>query len=189
RRAREACFDLLELHAAHGYLINEFLSPLANKREDEYGGPLVNRFRLLGEVIAEVRLHWSGPLFVRLSAEEYAEGGHHIEESIEIARMLKKLAIDLIDVSSGGVVEVPIEDYPGYQVGFSEQIKQRAEIPTGAVGLITDARQAEGILLQKQADLIFLGRELLRHPYWPLDAVRCLEADIPWPVQYERART
>lgn len=187
-RAKEAGFDVIEIHAAHGYLLNEFFSPLANQREDEYGGTIENRVRLTLEVIEEVRKYWSGPLFVRISAEEYAEQGNHLSEALAFSRYLKQAGVDLIDVSSGGVVDVPIEDYPGYQVKFSEAIRREVGIPTSAVGLIQEPQQALAIIEKGQADLVMMGRELLRHPYWPLEAARILGTEIPWPQQYERAK-
>ncbi len=186
-RAKRAGFDVVEIHAAHGYLINQFLSPLTNHREDAYGGSFDNRFRLLGEVVRAVRGVWDGPLFVRVSAEEYAEGGNHLDDYVRIAARLRESGVDLIDVSSGGVVPVPIKTQPGYQVPFAEAIRTEAGIATGAVGLITAPEQAEAILEKGQADLIFLGRELLRNPYWPLAAAQVLDASIDVPVPYRRA--
>lgn len=185
--ARQAGFDIIEIHAAHGYLINQFLSPLTNQRDDEYGGTPENRFRFLREIVLAVREGWDGPLWVRFSAEEYAEGGNHVEDTVRFARWCKELGIDLIDVSSGGVVPFPIHDGPGYQVPFAARIKQEAEMDTGAVGLITDPQQAEEILEKGQADLIFLGRELLRNPYWPIQAALKLGDVAPVPTQYSRA--
>jgi len=186
-RAKQAGFDVLEIHAAHGYLLNQFLSPLTNKREDAYGGTPENRFRLLQEVVQAVRSVWSGPLFVRVSAEEYAEGGNHIEQTIAHAKKLAELDVDLIDVSSGGVVPIRITDYPGYQVGYSERIRREAGIPTGAVGLITTPELAEEILQNGRADLVFLGRELLRNPYWPLLAEKGMTGSSASPKAYARA--
>lgn len=188
RRAKEAGFDVIEIHAAHGYLLNEFFSPLANQREDEYGGSIENRMRLTLEVVEEIRKFWPGPLFVRISAEEYAEGGNHLSEATTFAHYLKKASVNLIDVSSGGVVDVPIEDYPGYQVRFAEGIRREVDIQTSAVGLIQEPQQAQAIIEMGQADLVMLGRELLRHPYWPLEAARILGKEIGWPQQYERAK-
>ena len=191
RRAREAGFRVLELHAAHGYLLHQFLSPLANRRTDAYGGPLENRMRVVLEVAAAVREVWpaSLPLLVRLSATDWADGGWDAAQSVVLARALGDLGVDLIDVSTGGLlpsVEIPVG--PGYQVGFAEQIRREAGIPTAAVGLITDAAQADAIVRSGQADLVFLARQLLRDPYWPLHAARDLGVDVGWPVQYERAR-
>ncbi|GFR36753.1 NADPH dehydrogenase [Insulibacter thermoxylanivorax] len=186
RRAAEAGFDVIEIHAAHGYLINQFLSPLTNHREDEYGGSLEGRFRFLREVIEAVQEVWQGPLFVRVSANEYADGGLTIEDHVTIARMLQELGVDLIDVSSGGLVPAPIDAYPGYQVPLAERIKQETGMLTGAVGLITAPEQAEEILSNGRADLVFLGRELLRDPYWPRRAAAQLGIKIAPPVPYER---
>ncbi|RJS59619.1 NADPH dehydrogenase NamA [Bacillus sp. PK3_68] len=186
RRAKEAGFDVIELHGAHGYLINEFLSPLTNHREDEYGGSPENRFRFLKEVIIAVRDVWSGPLFVRVSAHDYHENGLDAEDYSEIAKQLKDLDIDLIDVSSGAVVPAKISVFPGYQVKFAETIKHGADIPVGAVGMITSPTQAEEILRNERADLVFLGRELLRDPYWPRRAAIELKTEIEAPVPYER---
>ncbi|MED0715952.1 NADPH dehydrogenase NamA [Aeribacillus composti] len=186
KRAKDAGFDIIEIHAAHGYLINEFLSPLSNKRNDEYGGSLENRYLFLKEVIQAVRKVWEGPLFVRVSASDYVEGGSTINDYIQIAKWLKEDGVDLIDVSSGGLVPANIDVYPGYQVPFSEKIRQEANIKTGAVGLITSPLQAEEILKNNRADLIFVARELLRNPYWPYHAANELNAKIESPTQYER---
>ncbi|MGR6115441.1 NADPH dehydrogenase NamA [Aeribacillus composti] len=186
KRAKDAGFDIIEIHAAHGYLINEFLSPLSNKRNDEYGGSLENRYRFLKEVIQAVRKVWKGPLFVRVSASDYVEGGSTINDYVQIAKWLKEDGVDLIDVSSGGLVPANIDVYPGYQVPFSEKIRQEANIKTGAVGLITSPLQAEEILKNNRADLIFVARELLRNPYWPYHAANELNAKIESPTQYER---
>ena len=166
--------------------INQFLSPLTNHREDEYGGSLEGRFRFLREVIEAVQEVWQGPLFVRVSANEYADGGLTIEDHVTIARMLRELGVDLLDVSSGGVVPVPIDVYPGYQVPLAERIKQETGMLTGTVGLITAPEQAEEILSNGRADLVFLGRELLRDPYWPRRAAAQLGIKIAPPVPYER---
>lgn len=186
KRAKDAGFDIIEIHAAHGYLINEFLSPLSNKRNDEYGGSLENRYRFLKEVIQAVRKVWEGSLFVRVSASDYVEGGSTINDYVQIAKWLKEDGVDLIDVSSGGLVPANIDVYPGYQVPFSEKIRQEANIKTGAVGLITSPLQAEEILKNNRADLIFVARELLRNPYWPYHAANELNAKIESPTQYER---
>lgn len=185
-RAQKAGFDVIEIHAAHGYLINSFLSPLTNKRTDEYGGSAEKRYRVLREVIDAIRSVWDRPLFVRISAHDYAEDGMTVEEYIEMAKWMKEQTVDLIDVSSGGVVLANIDAFPGYQVPFSEAIKQDAQIETGAVGLITTGRQAEEILKNNRADLVFLGRELLRDPYWAYTAAKELEVEIKAPKQYER---
>lgn len=185
-RAKRAGFDVIELHGAHGYLINEFLSPLSNKRTDEYGGSAENRYRFLRAIIHEVRDVWEGPLFVRISAEDYAEGGMTADAYVEIVGWMKQQGVDLIDVSSGAVVPTRIDVFPGYQVKFSETIKAGACIATGAVGLITKGIQAEEILKNNRADLIFLGRKLLRDPYWAYTAATELNMEISAPKQYER---
>lgn len=186
-RAIKAGFDVIEIHGAHGYLINQFLSPLSNKRTDEYGGSPENRYRILKETIAAVKEVWDGPLFVRLSAHDYHEEGMTAEKYVEMARWMKEDGVDLIDVSSGAVVPAQIKAYPGYQVPFSETIKHGADIDTGAVGLITTGIQAEEILQNNRADLILLARELLRDPYWPRNAAKEVRHEIESPVQYKRA--
>ncbi|MFB5282065.1 NADPH dehydrogenase NamA [Peribacillus sp. Hz7] len=185
-RAKKAGFDVIELHAAHGYLLNEFLSPLSNKRNDEYGGSSENRYKIVKEVIAAVKQVWEGPLFVRISAHDYQEGGMTAEQYIEISKWMKEDGVDLIDVSSGAVVPASIPVYPGYQVPFSETIKYGASIAAGAVGLITTGIQAEEILQNERADLIFIGRELLRDPYWPRNAAKELRYEIEAPTPYKR---
>ncbi|WP_077618708.1 NADPH dehydrogenase NamA [Bacillus sinesaloumensis] len=186
RRAKEAGFDIIEIHGAHGYLINEFLSPLSNKREDEYGGSPEKRYRFLHEVIKSVKEEWDGPLFVRISANDYTDGGLTPDDYVEYAKLMKEQGVDLIDVSSGAVVPASIDAFPGYQVGFSDKIRNQADIPTGAVGLITKAIQAEEILKNNRADLIFIARELLRDPYWPRTAAKELGVSIDAPKQYDR---
>ncbi|MFO7152385.1 MAG: NADPH dehydrogenase NamA [Bacillota bacterium] len=190
RRALMAGYDIVEIHAAHGYLINEFLSPLTNKRTDEYGGSLQNRARFLKEVVKAVREVWpeEKPLMVRVSAEEYAEGGNHPEDIAEMINLVKGEGVDIIDVSSGAVVPAKIDAYPGYQVKFAETIKEMTGLPVVAGGLITVPEMAEEILKNGRADMVFLGRELLRNPYWPLMAARRLGDDIKWPEQYERSK-
>jgi len=188
-RAQKAGFDLLEIHGAHGYLINEFLSPLTNKRTDEYGGSAENRYRFLREIIDEIRDIWAGPLFVRISAHDYTEGGMTAEAYVEMAKWMKEQGVDLIDVSSGAVVPAQIDAYPGYQVTFSETIKKGADIATGAVGLITSGIQAEEILKNNRADMVLLARELLRNPYWAYTAAKELGVSIEAPKQYERGWT
>ncbi|MEH6988837.1 NADPH dehydrogenase NamA [Cytobacillus firmus] len=185
-RAKKAGFEVIEIHAAHGYLINEFLSPLSNKRNDEYGGSAENRYRILGEVIEAVKAVWDGPLFVRVSAHDYHDEGLTARDYAEMGKWMKEQGVDLIDVSSGAVVPARIHTYPGYQVKFSETIKEGANIQTGAVGLITSGLQAEEILQNERADLIFIARELLRDPYWPRTAAKELGAAIEPPKQYER---
>jgi 2,4-dienoyl-CoA reductase-like NADH-dependent reductase (Old Yellow Enzyme family) len=189
-RAREAGFKVVEIHSAHGYLLHEFLSPLSNRRTDEYGGSFENRIRLLINVIEAVKSEWpaENPFFVRISSTDWTEGGWTIEESIKLASILKEMGVDLIDCSSGGNVnnaKIPVA--PGYQVPFSEAIRKTG-ILTGTVGFINNARQAETILLEEKADLIILGRELLRNPYFPLLAARELGDDITWPLQYLRSK-
>jgi 2,4-dienoyl-CoA reductase-like NADH-dependent reductase (Old Yellow Enzyme family) len=189
-RARAAGFRVIEIHAAHGYLLHEFLSPLSNHRDDAYGGALANRARLLREVVSAVRSEWSppAPLVVRISATDWAEGGWDIDESIELARWLKDDGVDLIDCSSGGSVPHPtIPLAPGYQVPFAARIRREAGIATGAVGMITDARQANAILERGDADIILMARELLRDPYFPRRAAAELGVKIQGPVQYGRA--
>ncbi|MCZ2260142.1 NADPH dehydrogenase NamA [Sporosarcina sp. G11-34] len=185
-RAKKAGFDVIELHGAHGYLINEFLSPLSNKRTDTYGGSAENRYRILREIIDEVRTVWEGPLFVRISAHDYTEGGMTAELYVEMAKWMKEQGVDLIDVSSGAVVPAAIDAFPGYQVTFSETIKKGADIATSAVGLITTGIQAEEILKNNRADMILLARELLRDPYWAYTAAKELKVEIKAPKQYER---
>ncbi|MCC6531683.1 MAG: NADH:flavin oxidoreductase/NADH oxidase [Burkholderiales bacterium] len=191
RRAREAGFRLLEVHAAHGYLLHEFLSPLANARNDEYGGSFDNRIRMLLQTIDAVRTEWPDelPLFVRISATDWVEGGWDLEQSVRLAEVLKSHGkVDVIDCSSGAMSpQQQIRIHPGYQVPFAEAIRRRSGMPTGAVGLIHSPDMAEQILANAQADLIFLGRTLLAEPYWPLRAAKQLRAKVPWPVQYERA--
>ncbi|MDH2450607.1 MULTISPECIES: NADPH dehydrogenase NamA [Priestia] len=186
RRSKEAGFDIIELHAAHGYLVHQFLSPLSNKRSDEYGGSAENRYRFLKEIIEVVKTEWDGPLFVRVSASDYTEGGLTVDDHVVFAKWMKEQGVDLIDVSSGALVHAPINVYPGYQVPFADKIKQQANIDTGAVGLITTGRQAEEILQSERADLIFVARELLRDPYFPRTAAKELNETISAPVQYER---
>ena len=192
RRAMLAGFKVVEIHAAHGYLLHQFLSPLSNRRTDDYGGSYDNRVRLLAEVLAAVREVWPAgyPLFVRISATDWAEGGWSVEDSIRLAVLLKGLGVDVIDCSSGGLVpRVRIAVGPGYQVGFSEQIRSASRILTAAVGFITTAAQAEAIIAGGQADLVCMARQLLRDPYFPLHAADELGfREIYWPLQYQRAR-
>ncbi len=190
RRAITAGFRVVEIHAAHGYLIHEFLSPLSNQRTDAYGGSFQNRTRLLCDVVSAVRasLPDGMPLFVRISASDWKDGGWDIEQSVELARKLKTLGVDLIDCSSGGnVADVKIPLSPGYQVPFAERVRREADILTGAVGLITDPDQGEEIITTGKADIVFLAREFLRDPYWPLHAAQKVGREIAWPVQYLRA--
>jgi 2,4-dienoyl-CoA reductase-like NADH-dependent reductase (Old Yellow Enzyme family) len=188
-RAKEAGFKVVEIHSAHGYLLHEFLSPLSNKRTDDYGGSFENRIRLLVGVTDAVRSVWpdGNPLFVRISSTDWTEGGWTIEDSVRLAGILGNHGVDLVDCSSGGNVHnAAIPAGPGYQVPFAEAVRATGLL-TGAVGLITTAGQAETILKEEKSDLIFMGRELLRNPYFPLYAARELQADVNWPVQYLRA--
>ena len=190
RRSLEAGFEVVELHMAHGYLLHEFLSPLSNRREDEFGGSLENRARFPLAVAAAVRVVWPDelPLFARISATDWVEGGWDVEQSVLFSRWLKERGVDLVDCSSGGLVpgaRIPVA--PGYQVGFAERIRREASVATGAVGLITEPEQAEEIIVSGKADVVFLARAELRDPYWPLHAAKRLGAQAPWPVQYGRA--
>jgi 2,4-dienoyl-CoA reductase-like NADH-dependent reductase (Old Yellow Enzyme family) len=190
RRALAAKFDVVEVHAAHGYLLHEFLSPLSNTRSDAYGGSFDNRIRFCLEVVDAVRAVWPDrqPVFVRISATDWVDGGWDIEQSIELARRLKARGVDLIDCSSGGnVASAKIPLAPGYQVPFAERIRQEAAIATGAVGLITESAHANAIIEEGRADCVLLAREMLRDPYWPLRAARELDSTIDWPAQYLRA--
>ena len=192
KRALDAGFDVVEIHAAHGYLLHEFLSPLSNTRTDEYGGSFENRIRLVCEVVADVRREvWPErlPLFVRISATDWAEGGWDVEQSVELAKRLGPLGVDLIDCSSGALVHgvrIPIE--PGYQVKFASRIRREAGVMTGAVGLITEAAQANAIISSGDADVVLMAREMLRDPYFALHAAKALGAEVRWPEQYLRAR-
>ncbi|CAN3127789.1 NADH:flavin oxidoreductase/NADH oxidase [Mycobacterium sp. smrl_JER01] len=198
-RAAYAGFEVLELHGAHGYLIHEFLSPQANARTDGYGGSLTNRMRFATEVVAEVRRRWPEhlPLFFRASATDWLAGdtedprpGWTVADTVELAAAVGELGVDLIDVSSGGMVpDAPIAVGPGYQVPFAHAVRAKTEMPTAAVGLITDAEQAAGIVAGGQADAVFLARELLRNPVWPRQAAAALGRTLPYPPQYTRAYT
>jgi len=190
KRALAAGCKVVEVHAAHGYLLHEFLSPLSNRRDDEYGGPFANRCRAVHEVVSAVREVWPEryPLFVRISASDWVEGGWTIEDSVALAASLKPLGVDVIDCSSGGnVPKAKIPVGPGYQVPFSERVRLEAGISTAAVGMITEHEQADRIIRDHQADFVFLAREFLRDPYWPLHAATALEQEAPIPVQYQRA--
>jgi 2,4-dienoyl-CoA reductase-like NADH-dependent reductase (Old Yellow Enzyme family) len=189
-RALAAGFHFVEIHSAHGYLLHEFLSPLANQRTDAYGGTFENRTRLLLEVVDAVRAEWPAhlPLLVRISATDWAEGGWDIEQSVQLAHLLRDHGVDLIDVSSGGQIpnaKIPVG--PGFQVPFAARIRREANMPTAAVGMITDPAQANAIIAAGEADLVLLARELLRDPYWPLHAAAALEESASWPPQYLRA--
>lgn len=194
KAAAERClkigYDIIEIHGAHGYLINEFLSPLTNKRKDEYGGTAENRARFLKEIIHEVRKVWpmEKPLMLRVSAEDYVDEGNHPEDLAELMNFVKGEGVDIINVSSGGVVSVPPKAFQGYQVKFAEVIKEKTNLPVIAGGLIIDPHMAEEILQNNRADLIFIGRALLRNPYWPLFADQELSNIAQWPRQYERAK-
>ena len=187
----KAGFKVFEIHAAHGYLVNEFLSPLSNYRHDDYGGLFENRIRILLQIIDGVReiIEAGSPLFVRISATDWVDGGWTIRDSVRLGGILKNRDVDLIDCSSGGNSrdqKIPVG--PLYQVAFAERIKKETGVLTGAVGLITTASQAEQILIDQQADIIIMARQLLRDPYFPLHAAKELGVDIPWPLQYERAK-
>ncbi|MFZ3217117.1 MAG: NADH:flavin oxidoreductase/NADH oxidase [Candidatus Acidiferrales bacterium] len=189
-RSLRAGFKVIEIHSAHGYLLHEFLSPLANQRTDSYGGSFENRTRLLREVVSAIRRVWPAgyPLFVRISATDWVPGGWDVDQSVALAELLGPLGVDLIDCSSGGMVpgaQIPVG--PGYQVPFADRIRQSAGILTGAVGMITEPGQADGILDADKADLVILAREFLRQPYWPLAVARELGFPVSWPVQYLRA--
>ncbi len=190
-RALKAGYQVLEIHAAHGYLLHQFLSPLSNIRTDEYGGSFENRIRLTIEVLEAVQSEWPKdlPIFVRISATDWADGGWNLEESVKLSKILKDKGVDLIDVSSGGLTsKQKINLGPGYQVPFAEEIKNKAGIATGAVGLITNSAQAEEILQKNKADIILFARESLRNPYLALNYAHELNEYIHWPIQYERAK-
>jgi len=190
RRALAAGFQFVEIHAAHGYLLHQFYSPLCNDRKDDYGGSFENRIRLLLRVTLAVReaLSQTLPLLVRISATDWKEGGWDLEQSIELCRRLKELGVDLVDVSSGGILPgIKIPAGPGFQVGFAEAIRRQAGVATAAVGMITEPAQAQSIIVTGQADMVFLAREMLRDPYWPRRAAAALQTKIKPPVQYERA--
>jgi 2,4-dienoyl-CoA reductase (NADPH2) len=187
KRAIEAGFKIIEVHAAHGYLLHSFLSPLSNQRQDRYGGSLENRMRLLLELVAELRkmMPEMMPLFVRISATDWIEGGWDIDQSVKLSEALKKLGVDVIDVSSGGMAphaDIPVG--PNYQVPFAKEIRHQCAMPTGAVGLITEPNQANDIVMSGSADLVFLAREMLRNPYFALEAEHVLNQAPSWPLQY-----
>lgn len=190
RWAHEVGFDVIELHMAHGYLLHQFLSPVANQRADGWGGSLERRMAFPLEVARRVRAVWpqEKPLFVRISTTDYVAGGFDPDQAVEVARHLAQAGVDLVDCSSGGIAPVAPPTYPGYQLKAAERVRREAGVPVGAVGLITTPELAEEVLQNGRADLIFLGRELLRHPSWPLDAARVLGDQAPWPRQYERAK-
>ena len=191
QRALQAGFKVVEVHMAHGYLLHEFLSPVSNHRRDEFGGSLEARLKFPQHVAAAVREVWpdSLPVFVRISVTDWVDNGWDLEQSIAFSRRLGETGVDLIDCSSGGMVsDAKIPVGPGFQVPFSAAIRRDAKIATGAVGLITNAQQAEQTLVCGNADAVFIGRAMLRDPYWPLHAAQDLGVDVPWPVQYERAK-
>jgi 2,4-dienoyl-CoA reductase-like NADH-dependent reductase (Old Yellow Enzyme family) len=190
RRTRDAGFDAIEIHAAHGYLLHQFLSPLSNRRADAWGGSFDNRTRLVREVVAAVRAEWPQqlPLLIRLSATDWVDGGWNADETVELCRVVKGLGIDLVDVSSAGLVptaQIPVGT--GFQTGFATRVRNEAGIPTAAVGLITSPAQADHIVRTGQADMVLLGREMLRNPYWPMTAAQELGVASAWPRQYLRA--
>ena len=190
KRAEKAGFQVIEIHAAHGYLLHEFYSPLSNSRTDAYGGSLENRCRFPLEVVRAVREVWPAdrPLFVRISSTDWVAEGWNADDSVAFAQWLRQEGVDLIDCSSGGNVRAQIPVEPSYQVPFAEKVKQEAGIATGAVGLLTDAQQADHLIAEGKADIVLLARQLLREPYFPLHAANSLQADLSWPVQYERAK-
>jgi len=190
-RSLQAGFQVVEIHAAHGYLAHQFLSPLSNHRTDTYGGSLDNRMRFVLEVASKVRAVWPDdlPLFARISATDWKDGGWTLADSITLSARLKALGVDFIDVSSGGAVaDANITPYPGFQVPFARAIREGANIATGAVGLITSATQAEAVIANQDADAVLLARAMLRNPHWPLNAAAELGVEIEWPNQYKRAR-
>jgi 2,4-dienoyl-CoA reductase-like NADH-dependent reductase (Old Yellow Enzyme family) len=191
RRAFRAGFRVIELHMAHGYLLHQFLSPLSNRRKDEFGGSLENRMRFPLEVTRRVREFWPQelPVMVRISATDWVAGGWDLSQSLELCRNFKMMGIDLVDCSSAGLVpDADIPSGPGFQAPMAEKIRKEVDILTGAVGMITAPVQAEQIISTGQADVVLLARELLRDPYWPMHAAQALKASHPWPVQYERAK-
>lgn len=190
-RALHAGFRVIEIHAAHGYLVHQFLSPLSNHRTDDYGGSFENRTRFLMEIIASVQTVWPDdlPLFVRISATDWAQGGWNLDESVQLSRLLKAGGVDLIDVSTGGLVnyqKIPVG--PAYQLPFASRIKKETGILTSTVGMITNSIQAETILVNGDADMVTMAREILRNPYFPLQAAHELKDTVNWPAQYERAK-
>ena len=185
-RAKEAGFDVIEVHAAHGFLLNQFLSPISNKRTDEYGGDHAGRYRIVREVLDAVRSEWSGPLFVRISSSDYVEGGNTPEDFIVFGRWMKEQGVDLIDASSGGTAPVKVSSFPGFQVPAAELIRREVDILTGAVGRIETGQQAEDILRNGRADLVFIGREMLKDPFWARTAADDLRQPIQPPAQYTR---
>lgn len=189
-RAHKAGFDLIQIHAAHGYLLNEFLSPLTNHRTDQYGGSPENRVRIAGEVVDAVREVWPAekPLEIRVTAEDYMDGGNHAEDLGNMLNLIKRKGIDSVNVSTGGLMPVVPQTFPGYQIPQAESIRNMTGLPVSAGGLLSDAVEADSILADNKADLIYLGRELLRNPYWVLNAAKTLDVELEWPKQYERAK-
>ena len=190
RRANEAGFDVIEIHGAHGYLINQFISPLTNKRNDEYGGSLENRQRFLLQVIKEIRKYWPDDkaLCLRVSAEEYDENGNSTEDICKIINNVKKYGLDIIDVSSGGVAPNPVPSYPGYQMELAKKVRELTKLPVIGGGLITEGKMAEDMLKKGKCDYIYFGRELLRNPYFPLEVAKKLNIDINWPKAYSAGK-
>lgn len=188
--AAEAAFDVVEVHAAHGYLLHEFLSPLTNHRTDRYGGDLTGRMRFVLEVVHAVRSAWpeDRPLFVRLSTTDWLPGGFDVDQAVVVAKALKAAGVDVVDCSSGGLPGAQVPEFPGYQLDNARRIRQEAGVATTAVGLIREPEHAESVLRRGDADLVVLGRELLRNPHWPLQAAAALGVEAPWPRQYLRAR-
>jgi 2,4-dienoyl-CoA reductase-like NADH-dependent reductase (Old Yellow Enzyme family) len=190
RRARDAGFQIVEIHAAHGYLLHEFLSPLSNTRSDEYGGSFENRIRIVVDVTRAVRAEWPDefPVFLRISATDWVEGGWDVDQSVKLTCRLSPLGVDLVDCSSGGLVPgAKIPTGPGYQLEFARRVRHEAGVKTAAVGLITEPEQANAVIAEGEADIVLLARQLLRNPYWPLRAARALGATVAWPPQYQRA--
>ncbi|ATI80757.1 oxidoreductase [Sphingobium yanoikuyae] len=186
RRARKAGFDVIEIHTAHGYLLNEFLSPKANFRTDEYGGSHENRYRIVREVIDAVRSQWEGPLFLRISSTDYLDGGNTPADFLIYGAWMKEQGVDLIDCSSGGMAMVKVDSYPNYQVPAAELIRREVGIMTGAVGLIETGRQADEIIRNRRADIVLVGREMLKDPFWARTAADDLKVAIEVPGQYTR---
>lgn len=185
-RAKAANFDVLEIHTAHGYLLNEFLSPIANHRTDEYGGSHENRYRIVRRVIDVIRVEWKGPLFLRISSTDYVEGGNRPEDFVIFGKWMKEQGIDLIDCSSGGIAMIKVETYSNYQVPTAELIRREVGVMTGAVGLIETGRQADEIIRNGRADIVLVGREMLKDPFWARTAADDLQTPIPVPAQYTR---
>ncbi|MCL2619095.1 MAG: NADH:flavin oxidoreductase/NADH oxidase [Defluviitaleaceae bacterium] len=187
RRAGEAGFDMVEIHAAHGYLLSTFLSPLSNRRGDEYGGSAENRARLPGRVVDAVRQSFGGSVGIRISAEDYIPEGNRPEDLAEMVNMFKAKGVDVVNVSSGGVAPAALPVFPGYQVRFAEAVRERTGLPVMAGGLLTSPRHCEEVVANNRADMVYVGREILRNPHFPLQAAHELGADFPWPKQYVRA--